>query len=108
MGVGVGVGAGAWVCRDVGGGEDFCVLLEVVVGSEVADELLPGRVEVSCGTVTVGSWERRVPASNARKDTRTTAPSTMPRRQWDIAATPAAWRPRNVLVLRSVLEPETL
>ena len=55
MGVGVGVGAGAWVCRDVGGGEDFCVLLEVVVGSEVADELLPGRVEVSCGTVTVGS-----------------------------------------------------
>ena len=78
MGVGVGVGAGAWVCRDVGGGEDFCVLLEVVVGSELADELLPGRVEVSCGTVTVGSWERRVPASNARKDTRTTAPSTMP------------------------------
>ena len=29
-------------------------------------------------------------------------------RQWDIVATPAAWRPRNVLVLRSVLEPETL
>lgn len=29
-------------------------------------------------------------------------------RQRHIAATPAAWRPRNVLVLRSVLEPETL
>ena len=77
--MGVGVGTGDWVCRDVGGGEDFCVLLEVVVGSEVADELLPGRVEVSRGTVTVGSWERRVPASNARKDATIIAPSTMPR-----------------------------
>ena len=75
--MGVGVGTGDGVCWD-DGGADFCVLLEVVVGSVLADELLPGRVEVSCGTVAVGSWERRVPASNARKETSTTAPSTTP------------------------------